>query len=105
MDFAAPADYKITLKEGEKWGKYLDIARELKKRNTVEQESNGYTNCSWCFATVAKGLLKWPEDLEIRELEETIQSAALLRSAKILRRVLETWVDQLSLKLQWKTIG
>ena len=33
-----------------------------------------------------------------------IQTTALLRSARILRRVLETWGD-LSLKLQWKTIG
>ena len=36
---------------------------------------------------------------------ETIQTTALLRTAKILRRVLETWGDLLSLKLQWKTIS
>ena len=35
---------------------------------------------------------------------ETTQTTALLRSARILRRVLETWGDLLSLKLQWKTI-
>ena len=29
----------------------------------------------------------------------------LLRTARILRRVLETWGDLLSLKLQWKTIS
>ena len=38
--------------------------------------------------TVTKGLIKGLEDLEIRV--ETIQSTALLRSARILRRVLET---------------
>ena len=35
---------------------------------------------------------------------ETIQTTALLRSARILKRVLETRGDLLSLRLQWKTI-
>ena len=29
--FAVPGDHRIKLKEGEKKGKYLDLARELKK--------------------------------------------------------------------------
>ena len=33
---------------------------------------------------------------------ETIQTTTLLRTARILRSVLETWGDLLSLKLQWK---
>ena len=33
------------------------------------------------------------EDLEIRGQEETIQTTAFLRLARILRRVLETWGD------------
>ena len=36
---------------------------------------------------------------------ETIQTTALLRTARILRRIMETWGDLLSLKLQWKTIS
>ena len=36
---------------------------------------------------------------------ETIQTTTLLRTARILRRVLETWGDLLSLQLQWKTIS
>ena len=40
--------------------------------------------------TVTKGLLKGLEDLEIRGRVETIQTTTLLRSARILRRVLET---------------
>ena len=40
--------------------------------------------------TVTKGLIKGLEDLEIRGRVETIQTTALLRSARILRRVLET---------------
>ena len=57
------------------------------------------------FGTVTKGLLKGLEDLEIGGRVETIQTTALLRTAWILKRVLETWGDLLSLKLQWKTIS
>ena len=57
------------------------------------------------FCTVTKGLLKGLEDLEVGGRVETIQTTALLRTARILRRVLETWGDLLSLKLQWKTIS
>ena len=55
--------------------------------------------------TITKGLIKGLEDLEIRGRGENIQTTALLRSARILRRVLETLGDMQSLKLQWKTIG
>ena len=57
------------------------------------------------FGTVTKGLLKGLEDLEVGGRVETIQMTALLRAARILRRILETWGDLLSLKLQWKTIS
>ena len=57
------------------------------------------------FGTVAKGLWKGLEDLEVGRRVETIQMTALLRTARILRRVLETWGDLLSLKLQWKVIS
>ena len=57
------------------------------------------------LGTVAKGLLKSLEDLKVGGRVETIQTTALLRTTKILRRVLETWGDLLSLKLQWKTIS
>ena len=42
-------------------------------------------NCA--FRTVTKGLLKVLEDLEIKGRMETIQNAALLRTARILRRI------------------
>ena len=42
------------------------------------------------FGTVYKGLLKGLEDLEVGGRVETIQTTALLRTARILRRVLET---------------
>ena len=57
------------------------------------------------LATVIKGLEQGLEDLEIRGRVETTQTTALLRSARILRRVLDTSGNLLSLKLQWKTIS
>ena len=42
------------------------------------------------LGTIPKRLIKGFEDLEIRGQIETIQTIALLRSARILRRVLET---------------
>ena len=57
------------------------------------------------FGTVTKGLLNGLEDLEVGGREETIQTTALLKTARIMRRVLETWGDLLSLNLQWKTIS
>ena len=57
------------------------------------------------FSTVTKGLLKGLEDLEVGGRVKTIQTTELLKTARILRRVLETWEDLLSLKFQWKTIS
>ena len=57
------------------------------------------------LGTVTKGLLKGLEDLEVGGRVETIQMTVLLRTARILRRVLETWGDLLSLKFLWKTIS
>ena len=65
------------------------------------------------FGTVTKGLLKGLEDLEVGERVETTQTIALLRTVRILRRVLETWGDlsvsqtpvkNHQLKLMWKTL-
>ena len=48
--FAVRAEQRIKLKERETKDKYVDLARELKKKQkTMEYESNGYTNCDWCF--------------------------------------------------------
>ena len=43
------------------------------------------------FGTVSKWFIEGLEGVEIRGQVETIQTTALLRSAKILRRVLETY--------------
>ena len=57
------------------------------------------------FGTVIKGLLKGVEGLEVGGQVENIQKTALLKTARILIRVLETRGNFLSLNLQWKTIS
>ena len=57
------------------------------------------------LGSVTNGLVQGLENLEIRGQVETIPTTALLRPARILRKVQETWGDLLSLKLQWETIG
>ena len=88
VDFAVPADHRISLKESEKKDKYLDLARELKKlwnmKVTIVPIVIG------ALGTITKALLKGPEDLEIGRQVETIQTTALLRMARILRQVMET---------------
>ena len=49
----------------------------------MEHERDNYT-------TVTKGLLKGLENLDVGDRVETIQTTALLKTARILRRVLET---------------
>ena len=103
VDFAVPADYRIKLKESEKKDKYLDLARELKKLWNMQVTIIPIV--IGAFGTVNKGLLKGLEDLGVGRRVETIQSTSSMRTARILRRVLETWGDLLSLKLQGKTIS
>ena len=54
------------------------------------------------LGTITNGLVQGLEGLEIRGQVENIQTTALLSSDRILRRVLETWGDLLSLNLHWK---
>ncbi len=79
MDFAVPVDCWMKIKENEK--------RDMKATVMPIIIS--------ALGTVTKSLIKGLEVLEIVGRAETIQSTPLLRSARILRRVLETWGDVL----------
>ena len=103
VDFTVPADQRIKLKESEMGDKYLDLARELKKMWNIK--ATIIPIVIGVFGTITKGLLKGLEDLEVGGRMETMQTTALLKMTRIVRRVLETWGDLLSLKLQWKTIN
>ena len=83
-----PADHRINLKENEKKDKYLDLARELQKLRNMKVTIVPIV--TGALGTITKGLLKGLEDLEVVGRVEIIQTTALLRTARILRRVLET---------------
>ena len=51
MDFAVPADNRVKLKKSEKRDKYLDLARELKKKWSMKD-----SNCDW-FAQYSQQLI------------------------------------------------
>ena len=88
VDFAVLADHRINRKECEKKDMYLDLARELKKlqnmKVTIEPIVIGASS------TITKGLLKGLEDFGVGGRVETIQMTSLLKTARILTRVLET---------------
>ena len=75
----------------------MDFARNLKKVWNM----NVVPIIIGSLVMVSSGLEKRLEELEIRGRTETFQMTAL-RSARILRIILETRSDLLSLSLQWK---
>ena len=80
---------RVKLKESERRiSTWTDLARELKKLWNIKVMI--IPILIGAFGTVTKGLVQGLEDLEIRERVEAVQTTALLISARILRRVLET---------------
>ena len=96
------ADHRVRLKENEKKDKYQDLAKGLKKLWNIKVMVIPIV--IGALGKVTKGWIERLEDLEIRGRVETIQTTALLRSARILWKVVETRGDLLSLKFQWETI-
>ena len=86
--FAVPADHRKKLKESEKKDKYLELARELKTQWNMKVTIIPIV--IGAFGTVTKGLSKGLKGLEVGGRLETILTTALCRTAKILRRLLET---------------
>ena len=87
MDFAVQADHRAKLKESEKQDEYLDLAWELKK--LWNMKVTYIPIVIGVLSIVTKGLIQGVEDLEITGRVVTIQTTALLRSTRILRRVLD----------------
>ena len=80
MDFAVPAGHRVKTKESEKIDKYLDLAREMVTMKPIVISELGI---------VPKGLKRRPEKLKIRGQIANIETTALLRLIRILRRVQE----------------
>ena len=88
MDFAVTVNRKVKIKENEKIEKFLDLARELKKLWNLKIKDI-------LFVIGAHGTVPWSLEkglvgLEISARIETILTTALLRSARIVRRVQKT---------------
>ena len=79
VDFAVPADHRIKLKESEKKDKYLDLAREWKKKQQLwNMKVTIIPIVIGAFGTVTKGLLTGLEDLKFGGLVETIQTNSIV---------------------------
>ena len=69
-------------------GPWQRTKKKKKKKKLVEYECNGDTNYNWRTWNGAPRL--GLEKLETGRIIETIQTTALLRSARIQRKVIET---------------
>ena len=103
VDFAVPADHRMKLIENEKKDKYPDLSRERKKQWNMKVTIIPIVIVA--SGTVTKGMVQWLEDLDITGRVQTVLTTVFLRTVRILRRVLKTWGDLLSLRLQRKTIS
>ena len=97
MDFVVPADHRV--KESKMKNNKLDLAWELKKKQTLKHESDVYTNCSWCFCNCHQSISIGIGGLGNNKKSGDHPITALLRSARILR-VQKTLGELRSLKLQ-----
>ena len=91
IDIAIPGDVRVEEKEDEKCDKYRDLSRELGRlwdvRCMVIPVVIG------ALGTLPKRLPSYLGVLDIPISLETIQKSAILGSARILRRLLETRTD------------
>ena len=82
-------DKNSGLKDSERRNKYQDLTLELKKIN--EHEDEGDANCYWCALDSHRRICSrtggWGNKRTGQT--ETIQTSELLRSDRILRRILE----------------
>ena len=103
VDFTVRANHRVIIKKNEKRYKYVDFAREVHPPKLWNMKVTERPIIIGALGPISKG--RRLKELEIGGRSETIQTAALLKLTRILRRVLETWGDLLSFKLQWKTIS
>ena len=99
MDFAVSADHKVTKTKAKKSTNTWILPENWK---TVKHEGDSDTNYSWHPWNGSQVSKKRLEELEIRKIE-AIPTIELLKSTRVLKRVMETWGDFLSLRLPWKT--
>ena len=86
VDFTVPEDPRVIIKENEKRIKFLVFAKIIKKKQLLNMKATVIPIVIGALGTVPRGLGKGLEDLEIRRQVEIIQTTALLRSVRTLRR-------------------
>ena len=86
--FCCPGEPQSKNQRKQMRDKYLDLARKLKKLWNMKVTVIPIVIS--VLRMIPKDLLKSLEELKTRGQAETIKTTALLRSARILRRVLET---------------
>ena len=87
IDIAVPGDSRVELKEKEKVQKYQDLARELRKLWRVKVKVVPLV--VGALGTIPKALEKSLESIGSTVKVELLQKAALLGTARILRKTLE----------------
>ena len=94
-------ELKEKIIESEMSDRYLDLARDQNK--VWDMRVIVIPIVAGALGTVSKNLEKSVEELKIRGRIGTIQTTALLGTARIVRRVLETIGNLAPLRLEWKT--
>ena len=87
IDIAVPGDSRVEAKENEKVQKYQDLARELRKLWQVKV--NVVPVVVGALGTIPKALEKHLKEIGTSVRVELLQKAALLGTARILRKTLE----------------
>ena len=87
MDFAVPIGHWVKLKESENKDNFFDLNKEVKK--LWNMEAKAVPIVIGALGTVTRGLIQGHEELKLKGQVATIQTTTLLRSAKILRRVIK----------------
>ena len=88
MNFTVSVDHSVKIKENETRDKHLNLAKDLNMLWNMKMMLIPIVIGT--LETIPKGLVKGIEKLDIGKRADAIQTTAFLRSARILRRVLET---------------
>ena len=89
IDIAVTGDKRVMSKENEKVENYSELRRELRKIWNL-REVRVIPVVVGALGMISRNLKSWLEKLKLNSSIELLQKAALLGTAKIVRKVLET---------------
>ena len=100
MDLLVPVNHWVKIKASKKRDKDLDLARGPKKK-AMKNKDDSDINCSLCIWSSPGRLGKGLRRIGNQKENLDIQTIALLKLARILRKVLETTANSLSVRPAW----